>query len=104
MCLIKVVFFYIIYLNNLSKSHILVELLAQTEEINLDASISFISFFFSQVEGGNPHAQVTINKNDVAMQGQSIIDGVTYEWTVMEEDDGAQFSCIGTHVSRPTFF
>ncbi|XP_072018742.1 neurotrimin-like [Amphiura filiformis] len=50
------------------------------------------------VHGGNPASQLTILKDNVALQGESIIDGTSYQWNVLEEDDGAQFSCVGTHV------
>ncbi|XP_022089818.1 uncharacterized protein LOC110978839 [Acanthaster planci] len=49
------------------------------------------------VEGGNPKVQLFLNKGDVAVETRETTTGISYDWTVTESDEAAEFVCIGTH-------
>ncbi|XP_038048136.1 kin of IRRE-like protein 2 [Patiria miniata] len=48
------------------------------------------------VEGGNPKAQLFLNRGDVAVETRETATGIAYDWTVAETDESAEFICIGT--------
>lgn len=68
---------------------------SETNEVALGESVTVSC----TVAGGNPVAELTLEKNDITVEGlERIIDGVSYTWIISEGDDGAQFKCTGTHV------